>query len=71
MENLGPLKEMISVNKAIKIILSQAKTLPKEKILSVNSLGRILSENIYAKIYNIMLIYPIRSLWGGGPNPPT
>lgn len=43
---------MISVNKAIKIILSQAKALPKEKISSDNSLGRILSKNIYAKINN-------------------
>ncbi len=43
---------MISVNKAIKIILNEVKNLPKEKILTEESLGRILSENIYSKINN-------------------
>ena len=43
---------MISVNKALKTILSKAKPLPKEKILTENSLGRILSDNIYAKMNN-------------------
>ena len=52
MENQGLTKEMISVNNALNTIVSNAKKLRNEKIPILESLGRVASENVYAKINN-------------------
>tara|TARA_B100000686_G_scaffold355327_1_gene472713 strand:+ start:1408 stop:2646 length:1239 start_codon:yes stop_codon:yes gene_type:complete len=51
-ENQGLTKEMISVNNALNTIVSNAKKLRNEKIPILESLGRVASENVYAKINN-------------------
>jgi molybdopterin molybdotransferase len=49
-ENQGPTKEMLKVEDAINIIVSNATSLQEEIILLKNSLNRVNSTNVYANI---------------------